>query len=205
MSCQSKNLDILQGKTFTLIVRWETLPLIYKAITAITAASPVSITAAGHGLPDGWRTAVVSAGGMRQINAKHWPLGDADFHQASVTNANTITLNDTNSADYTAYTSGGSLVYYTPVDLASFTARMQIRATQASTDIILSLTTSGVAPLTGITLDNTAKTITLLISATDTAALTALAGVYDLELVSPTGVVTQLLAGNVTITDEVTR
>lgn len=205
MTCQTQDLTILQGKTFTRVIRWETLPLVYKPITGITAASPVSITATSHGLPDGWPVAVVSAGGMRQINAKHWPLGDADFHQATVTNANAITLNDTNSAEYTPYTSGGALVYYTPVDLASYTARMQVRSTQADSTVLLSLTTSAAPPLTGIALDNTLKTITLLISATDTAALTFLSGVYDLELVSPTGVVTQLLAGIVTVTDEVTR
>lgn len=205
MSCQDQDFEILQGKTFTRVVRWETAPLVYKAITAITKAGPVAITATGHGLPDGWRAAVVSAGGMRQINAKNWPLRDTDFHQITKVTADLITLNDTNSADYTAYTSGGSVVYYTPVDLASFTARMQVRATQADTTILLSLTDAGVAPLTGITLDNTLKTITLLISATDTAALTWLTGVYDLELISPAGVVTQLLSGSVTVVDEVTR
>lgn len=205
MTCDTQDIEILQGKTFSRIVRWQTPPLVYKPITAITQAGPVAITATGHGMPDGWFAAVVSAGGMRQINAAHWPLIDTDFHQASVTNANTITFNDTNSGSYTAYTTGGSLVYYTPVDLTSYTARMMIRATVDATAVLVSLVSGVASPLSGITLDNTLKTITLLISATDTAALTFLTGVYDLELVSPAGVVTQLLSGNVTVTDEVTR
>lgn len=205
MSCQTQDLTILQGKTFSRVVRWETLPLVYKTITAITKAGPVAITATGHGMPDGWRAAVQSAGGMRQINAKHTPLIDTDFHQATVPDANTLTFNDTNSGSYTAYTSGGSLVYYSPVDLSGFTARMMIRATVDATATLVSLVSGVAAPLSGITLDNTLKTITLLISATDTAALTFSTGVYDLELVSSSGVVTQLLSGSVTVTDEVTR
>jgi hypothetical protein len=69
----------------------------------------------------------------------------------------------------------------------------------------LSLLSSAAPPLTGIALDDTVKTILLTISATDTAALTFLAGVYDLELVSGSGVVTQILKGNITVDTEVTR
>lgn len=203
--CQTQDLEILQGKTFQRIIRWETAPFIYKAITAITRAAPVSITATAHGLPDGWRAAVVSAGGMRKINARKSPPIDTDFHQATVTDANTITFNEVSSADYEAYTSSGWLAYYTPVDLAGYTARLQIRATQADTTVLLTLDTSAVSPATGIYLDNTLKTITLIISATDAAAIDWLEGVYDLELVSPAGVVTQLLSGAVTVVDEVTR
>jgi hypothetical protein len=45
----------------------------------------------------------------------------------------------------------------------------------------------------------------LTISATDTAALTAGRGVYDLELVSGSGIVTRLLQGVATISRNVTR
>lgn len=201
MTCQIEDLEIQQGKTFSRVVRWETTPLVYKSISAITKASPVAITAAGHGLTDGWRVAVVSAGGMRQINAKHWPLIDVDFHPCTYVNSGSITLNDVNSADFTTYTSGGALVYYTPVSLSGFTARMQARATVEATATLFELTTSN----GGITLDDSAKTITLLISATATAAFDWTDGVYDLELVSGGGVVTQVLKGAVTVSTEVTR
>jgi hypothetical protein len=45
----------------------------------------------------------------------------------------------------------------------------------------------------------------LTISATDTAALTAGRGVYDLELVAANGTVTRLLQGVVTISRNITR
>ncbi|MBK8773002.1 MAG: hypothetical protein IPM06_21575 [Rhizobiales bacterium] len=55
------DLKMRQGKTFSLIVRWATLPFVHAAITAITKAAPAVITSSAHGVPDGWRVAVVSA------------------------------------------------------------------------------------------------------------------------------------------------
>lgn len=201
MSCATQDIVIRKGKTFERVLRWESLPFVYTPITGITAAAPTVITATGHGAPDGWRVAVLSAGGMKEINAKSMPPSADDFKRATVLTANTIELNEVNSAEYHAYTSGGYLVYYTPVDLAGYSARLQIRATdQATGDPLLSLTSSA-----GITINNTDKTITVTISATVTAAMTFATGVYELEMESGSGVVTTLLSGNVTVTDEIVR
>lgn len=201
MVSQSKDITILQGKTFSMVVQWQTTPLIYKAISGITRAAPPVLTVASHGAPDGWPAAVIGAGGMTQINAKNWPLRASDFKPITSLGASSLSFNDRSSERYTAYTSGGYLVYYTPVSLSGFTARMQIRESVESTTTLLSLTTEN----SRIALDNTAKTITLTISATDTAALDFSTGVYDLELVSGGGVVTELLNGNVLLDTEVTR
>lgn len=87
------------------------------------------------------------------------------------------------------------------VNLTGYTARMQIRPTAASATTTLSLTTEN----SRIALGGTAGTITLSISATDTAAITAGRYVYDLELVSAGGIVTRLLQGMVTVSANVTR
>jgi hypothetical protein len=87
------------------------------------------------------------------------------------------------------------------VDLSNFTARMQIRATAEAATALIDLTTEN----NRIALGGTAGTITLTISATDTAALTAGRAVYDLELVAPDGTVTCLLGGVVTIPRNITR
>ena len=51
-----KDLTLLQGKTFTLVLRWETEPIVRKAITGVSfALGAPRITAVGHGAPDGWR------------------------------------------------------------------------------------------------------------------------------------------------------
>lgn len=88
-----------------------------------------------------------------------------------------------------------------PVDITGCTARMQIRADIDDADPLISLTTEN----GGITLGDTAGTIELYISDTDTAAITWETGVYDLEIILANGDVRRLLYGTVTVTPEVTR
>lgn len=89
----------------------------------------------------------------------------------------------------------------TAVNVTGYTARMQIRKTVDATTVILTLTTENGR----ITVGTSNGLITLLVSAADTAALTSFCGVYDLEVISPTGVVTRLLEGQVEVSKEVTR
>lgn len=192
------DLQILQGKTFVQVVRWETAPIVYKPISAITNGAPVQITAGGHGLPEGWRAAVVSSG-VTQLDAAHSPLWDADYHQVTYVDADNVQFNDVNSSDYDTYSSGGYLQYNTPQDLTGYTARMTIKSRVGGTAIDTFTTVDG-----DIVIDTSGKTITLTISATATAAYDFRAAVYDMEMVSGAGVVTQLLYGKVTLTQEVT-
>lgn len=196
---KEQNLNILQGKTFTLPVRWETTPIQYKPITGISRAAPCLITCAGHGVPDGWRVAVMSAKGLVELNSVNNPPKDKDYRIATVVDANTIEFNDVNSSEFKVYTSGGYIVYNTPTDLTGFTARMSIRDKAGGTEL-LSLTTAN----SGVEVDNLAKAITLNLSAVDAASLTWKKGVYDLELVSPSSEVTLLLYGKVSVVAEVT-
>ncbi|MDX2074739.1 MAG: hypothetical protein SFX19_10335 [Alphaproteobacteria bacterium] len=87
------------------------------------------------------------------------------------------------------------------VDLTGSTARMQLRESVDDADPFLSLTTEN----GGIALGGAAGTITLAISAADTAVITKTSGVYDLELVSAGGIVTRLLAGKILVSKEITR
>lgn len=87
------------------------------------------------------------------------------------------------------------------INLTGYTARMQVRATLEAATALIELTTANGR----ITLGGSAGTITITISATDSAALTAGRGVYDLELVSGSGIVTRLLQGVATISRNVTR
>lgn len=193
------DLVITKGKTFTYVVRWETDVITYAAISAITQTAPVNITSASHGVPGGWRVAVVSAKGMTQINAAGDPPKDKDYRTATVSSASALQLNSVNASGYKAYTSGGYVQYFTPAALAGFTARMTVKDKVGGTELI-SLTTAN----TKIVVDDVLKTITLSVGAVETAALAFSKGVYDLELVSATGVVTALLAGKVNVAAEVT-
>lgn len=88
-----------------------------------------------------------------------------------------------------------------PVNLTGYTARMQVRRSYPDTSTQLNLTTEN----GGITLGGAAGTIEVVGDATKTDDIAAAKGVYDLELVSASGVVTRLVEGKVTIKPEVTR
>lgn len=188
-----------QGKTFSKILRWESPPIIYRPITNIQQVAPARITCPSHGVPNGWRVAIVSVKGMTQINAASTPPKDKDYVKATVVDANTLELNTVNAADFKPYSSGGYVQFNTPTSLVGIAARMTIKDKVGGTTL-LSLTSANGR----IILDDAAKTIRLLISAEDTAALTWKKGVYDLEMVSTDNTVIKLVSGTVTVEREVT-
>jgi len=89
----------------------------------------------------------------------------------------------------------------TPVDLAGYSAKMQIRKSPTSPDVLLELSTANnklvITPNTG--------TVTMVFSAATTSAINWKAGRYDLELTSGNGTVTRLLSGDITVSREITR
>ena len=197
----TKDLTIQQGRTFSLALRWESPPIVYRPITAIAQTAPARLTVPTHGVPDGWRVAITNVKGMTEINAEANKLTSRDYHQATVLDANTIEINDINAAGYKAYTSGGYIQFNTPVDLTGFKARMKIKNRVGGTTLYTLTTENG-----ALAIDAAAKIITIDISESDTAAMTFTTGVYDLEMVSGAtpAVVTALLSGRVTVTKEVT-
>lgn len=128
---QVQNITIQQGESFQLAVRWASLPLVFKPISAITNAAPVVVTATGHGVPAGWPVAITGVKGMSQINALNLPPAQSDYYPATVIDANTLAFPDLNSALMRPYTSGGFVQYYTPQSLLGCTGRMSIKSTQS--------------------------------------------------------------------------
>jgi hypothetical protein len=194
MSCQAKqDFCVGAGETFQPVIRWSTDVLSSKAIVAISQAAPAVVTAVAHGIPDGWQVAVVSAKGMTQINAKEFPPRGADWQKGTVLTVDTVQLNKVNSADFAAYTSGGFIVFNTPVSLAGATGVFTIRDAPSGGMVLATLASS---PAAGLTLNDTTKTITPVLA---TAALTWTVGYYDLEITDSTGRVWQVLDGTITI------
>lgn len=194
-----KNLTIEQGASFEQVVRWETMPLKYRPISAIAQSGPVSITCPSHGAPNGWLAAVRDVKGMVELNAADNPPADNEFRPLTVIDANTVEFNEVSSASFKPYRSGGFLVYYTPKDLTGYTARMTIRDRIGGT-ALAELTSAD----SEILISTSNFTITIALSAVVTAAFAWTKGVYDLEMVSPTGVVTRIMAGNITLSKEST-
>ncbi len=71
------------------------------AITGATQANPCVITSASHGLTTGYRVYIVDVVGMTELN------GETTSFAVTVIDANSFSLDDTDSTGYTAYTSGG--------------------------------------------------------------------------------------------------
>jgi hypothetical protein len=162
--------------------------LISKPISAISQSAPAVVTATAHGCPDGWQAAVVSAKGMTQINATRYPPSGDDWDQVSVIDANNVALVDTNSADATAYTSGGFLVYSTPGLQAGMTATMTFYDPSNVTGAPLLTLTSA----SGITLDFSGKTINPLLA---TVGLAWNSAYYRLDVTDTSGVTTEVMNG----------
>ena len=196
----TRDIQIRRGSTFLMVVRWETESWLYAAITSISLTAPVAITSAAHTIPDGWNVAVVDAKGLTQLNAKSNPPTKSDMRRATVVSATQIEFNEVSAANFTPHkAASGYLAWRAPQSLTGYAARMQIRD-RVGGAVLLSLTTEN----GGIALDDGGKVIEISITAAQTEALTKSAGVYDLELVSPGGVVTALLEGAVSVASEVT-
>jgi hypothetical protein len=88
-----------------------------------------------------------------------------------------------------------------PVVLTGMTARMQVRRNVQAPNVIVELTSQN----GGIVLGALDGSITINMSATQTAAITVSSGVFDLELVSADGTVSRFIKGEVEFSPEVTR
>lgn len=87
-----------------------------------------------------------------------------------------------------------------PIDLTGYSAKMQVRSSPTATDVITEFSTTNAR----IALGGSAGTITLSMTAADTAAITKTKGVYDLELISGS-TVTRLLEGSILFDAAVTH
>ena len=189
---------IYQGRTFKRVVRWETEPVVYKPITAITQTAPVEITAVGHGLKSGWYAAVTNVAGMTEINAPANAPKTADYKQVTVVDVDTITINTVDAASFSAYKSGGYIRYNTPSDLNGAEVRINIRDRVGGSLLQTLSTTTG-----EIVADAANNVIAIVITAAVTAAITYTKGVYDLE-VDIAGDVAVLTVGDVVVVPEIT-
>lgn len=196
MSLPAKiNYKMYQGSTFREVFRWESATKVYKPITAISRTAPVVITSPSHELPLGWRCRVTGASGMKQINS----LAD-DYYVATAVDVNTVTINRVNATTFGTYSGGGMLEYNKPIPLDGITARMQIRQTIDSTDIIAEATTEN----GGITINVVENSITIHITAEQTAAMNFINAIYSVELVNGSFVI-PFISGSINLVKEATR
>jgi len=178
-------LTIVRGDTFNKRLTWCSLPVIAKAITAISKGMPMVITCPDHGMLDGHFAGIVSAKGMSEANALKIQKGTGiilDPVKVKVIDANTVQFLGVNSSDFGTHTANtGLLQYNTPVNMAAMAAKMELRDKIDGT-IFHTLTTEN----NGIVLDNVAKDIVLLIPKVQTALFTLKAFVTDISMYTAT-------------------
>lgn len=85
-----------------------------------------------------------------------------------------------------------------PIDLTGYTARASVRKNYSDDDALADFTVTIQSPATD-------GVLVMGLTATETAALSAVNGVYDVEIVSGSGVVTRVLQGKATISPEATK
>lgn len=195
--CNDSVLKIDRRENTERVLRWSEDSLTFKAISGITKAAPSVITAAAHGLPEGWRFWVESVKGMVEINRPVHPTdGRAQKHYvAEGVTTNTLKVRNLNALDFRDYSSGGVLAYYAPVDLDGASAVLTIYDNLEELNVLATLTDT---PGEGITIDNTEKTITLSFDAAAVAGYEFDSGVAEL-VVTMSGVPTKLARWTVVV------
>lgn len=189
---------IEQGATFNPVLRYSSPDFTIIPVTAVTKSARAHVTAVAHGIVGKTKVFISGVAGMKQINSRDLTRIDKAY-TATPVDSDHLSL-DVDSSEFSAYISGGELVYNTPVNLVGYTGLLEIRPVKGSSTILVSLTTSN----GGLTLGGAAGTIQPFISSTDTALYTWLTGVVDLELTSPgsppSGAIkTRLLTGRVRV------
>ncbi len=172
------------GDTTEIPVRVESDAWSFALITAMSKTAPLRVTAEAHGIPDGWRAAIVDAGGMTELNTAWDELTDSDLRRVTVIDANTVAIDGVCGIGFRNYTTGGALAFRTPRDLSGYTAAKMDLKKQVGGGIELSLTNDNGR----LQIDEANHAVWIRLSDTDKAALTARAYVFDIELTRTDGI-----------------
>ena len=195
-----ENIEIVQGARFVKTLHWYGGGKAYDTIDGIAVGYPTTITVTAHGLPSNSPTPIAIDGVKGSARVLNTGMKECDLVQATYIDANSFSVPiPTVGKIYEVGT--GYIEWYTPKDLTSYTARMQIRQYVDSATTLVSLT-SGAGDI-AISLPD--ARISVFIDTAVTEALDFEEAVYDLELVDNSGEATRLLEGNVTLRKEVTR
>lgn len=191
-----ETLTLLQGATFRrswTICEGDDL---VKPIEVITLGYPTVVQVTAHGLPNGaFPIAIVNAGKFSTSST-----AAADRTVARRIDDDTFMLN-VNSAAYTAYVSGGLLVYTPPKNLTGYLARAHMRKRITAPDPpIFSL-----SQVDGITLGGLQGSVDVEISAERTAMVVNSRTYFHVELEDVDGVVTRPIEIVFSLSKEVTR
>lgn len=195
-------LKVPRGATFRKGWVWYDGADVIKDITAIDRGFHTEITAPTHGLPStDIPVALLDVGELNTLDASGNPsFATKDRILAHVLDASKFSV-EVDSTEFTAYTTGGYLVYRPPKNITGYTARMQFRATTKAADVLLELTDTS-----GITLGGAEGTIDMVMTDVQTTNFPKNSGVWNIELIAPgPGDVTRFDEGTIELTADVNR
>lgn len=203
MTIETLDLVIVQGDDFTDEIIPTEDYFVWKTITAISRAAPVLVTSAAHGIVNNLPFTIESVGGMTEINTDQdtglCANGQPEYFASNIT-ANTVEINDVNSLGFTVYTSGGVLKYKPAIDLTGYSARLKAKYDYNDTVAIIDASTVNGK----LVINTTTKRIAFALSAAITSVYDFDRLVYDLELVSASGIVVKTIRGGMTLLRQVT-
>lgn len=196
MSLTPLALEIRRGATVDVPIFVEAEERVFVAISAVTSRTPLRVTATAHGMPPVWRACLQNLAGMSEMNVRWNALRAADLRRAVAIDANTVEFPDVNAAGFRAYTHGGQLVYFQPLDLSLYSsAELQVRTEVDGATVAEWSSAAG-------TLQIDAASSALWIRLTDAQSEALPAGDYlfDIELTRATGGIDAVCAPTSTLT-----
>ena len=183
MALQKLTLTIRKGSAENIPIRLEQSGWSYASISAVLQTAPLRVTAPGHGIPDGWRAAIMNVKAVGDFGAANNPPKDNELHTVTVIDADTVEFNAINGAAFRAHTGGGQLAWHTPVDLNLYVgARMNVRDKVGGV-LIANWTTD----TNELERDVANDTLWLRLDDLVTETLTAKNKVFDIELIRTGG------------------
>ena len=193
------DLKIKQGSIYEEGFHWYGAGKVCAEIENVTVGCPTIIQITGHGLPSISDTPIHirNVRGARDLNTGNT---ECDMILATYIDANSFSVDiDTGNQRYKA--GSGSIEWYQPKNLTSWTAELQIREKIDDAAPLVALT-SGAGD---ITISIPDARIVFTIATAITEGLDFVEGGYDLELENPAGEKTRVLEGKVFLSKEVTR
>lgn len=171
MSCGiTKNLSVCKGTTLVLPIRWGVEPVVFKTITSIQNAAEPTMSVPSHELVEGWPFAITNVKGMREINAPGVEPPPESYVQAEVVDIDTLRLLEVNTLDYTPYTSGGVIRYWTIPDLSGFVVTF-VATNKKTKQVVWSYSSDSVAAGGKVVIDIPLSLVTIQIEADTTLAV----------------------------------
>lgn len=208
MGAVQQDLEVIQGKTFTASFGWAQGKFVWKTISAVANAAPVSLTVVGHDLRDGWPFWISDLKKPACLNnvrngceGSEDDLGDP--YLAEVIDVDTLSINHINGMRLDSYAAGGVIRYYARADITGYNALMQVRRSERDETVLFEASSEGVAPAIVVDEDAASFNLTIPADSFDDVAFTS--AIYEIEITAASGERYQLAYGCFTLSKDLVK